>query len=384
MIENKLTGICLNDLHFGIKESKRLYDETVHIKEFIKDHPELDLIIITGDYFDCKISLVESSCFYAVSFMSELIDLAKQNQVSIRILQGTRSHDLNQLQLFKHYENEKDLDFKVIQHVTEEIYTAKKDATKSFHFLYIPEEYPEDSDEFYSEFKKEKYDAIFGHGTWDFAAPPGVSEKARSNTHSAPVFSYEEWKDQLENGFVIFGHIHDRQIYKNKVFYSGAYTRWNFGDHGSRGFAHFETDGKTYKVNFIDNPSAPTFNTFSIEELNNNIDESSVEVLTESIKSKLEEFNGNIRVDISNLSSDKIEVLREYFSNNENVKLEVKPRKVLSNRDRKEALNDYSKYHYITKRQLPLDKMVQQYCKEDLGKEISLDVINDTISNKSE
>lgn len=56
-----MKGVSINDLHFGIKDSKRLYDELSQVKDFLKSRNDLDLLVINGDYFDCKLSVRRSS-----------------------------------------------------------------------------------------------------------------------------------------------------------------------------------------------------------------------------------------------------------------------------------------------------------------------------------
>lgn len=50
-------GVVINDLHFGIKDSKRLYDELHQFKDFLNEHDDLQLLVFDGDYFDCKLNI---------------------------------------------------------------------------------------------------------------------------------------------------------------------------------------------------------------------------------------------------------------------------------------------------------------------------------------
>ena len=43
----------------------------------------------------------DPATFYAITFFKELIDIVKEKHLIFRVVQGTRSHDLNQLQIFK-------------------------------------------------------------------------------------------------------------------------------------------------------------------------------------------------------------------------------------------------------------------------------------------
>jgi len=370
---NVVKGLIINDLHFGIKDSKRMYDELVQFKNKVEEvKPEI--IIIDGDYFDHKLTIGDPATLYAVSFFKELMDLCIKYKITLKMVQGTRGHELNQLQLFKPYEEADNFDFEIIE-------TVKKEDVRGLHILFIPEEYPENSDEYYKEFKNDKYNIICGHGTWDFVAVQAMIDVANKETHSAPVFMFEEWKDCIKDGFISFGHIHGRNVYGRKIFYSGSFTRWNYGERSDKGFTYFEydLDSKKYVVQFVDNTMAPKYDVLTVQELNLNLEEANAELIRDEISKRLEE-NMNLKINLAGLSLDKIEVLRNFYKNDEHIKIEIKEEKktLLENKEHK----DFEKWHYITKRQLPLDKMIQKYLEEECNTKLDLDLIDQIIDEK--
>jgi len=370
-------GLVVGDLHFGIKDSKRLYDELSIVKDYIANN-DLDLLLLNGDYFDCKLSLTESAAFYAVSFFHELIKLVKEKNLIFRMIQGTRSHDLNQLNMFKSYENDLNLDFKIIETVTEE-------DIKGLHVLYLPEEYPENSSEYYAPYREKVYNIIFGHGTWDFVAQPGQIEQSLKDTHSAPVFIWKEWKETIPNGFITFGHIHGRNTYGNKIFYPGSFTRWNFGERSEKGFLVFDydLDNKTYKAEYVNNTIAPKYDVFAVKDLGLDLDTVDAGTVKDAITSYITESD-NYRIDLSGLSTDKINILKKYFMDKPNIKIEVREDKTPFLRE-SEQLKTFEKYHYITKKELPINETIKRYCEEDLGVNLDIKVINEIIAEpKSE
>lgn len=368
-------GVVINDIHFGIKDSKRVYDELQQFKDFLKQQKRIDLLVINGDYFDGKLSVGDPASFYAVNFFAELVDIVKQHdECFFRVIQGTRSHDLNQLQIFKHYEADPALNFRIIESVCEENILGR-------NFLYIPEEYPEDINEFYKEFKAEEklYDVIFSHTTWDFVAMPGQIENAMKNTHSSPVLFWKEWKHTIPNGFISSGHIHGRNVYSNKIYYSGSFSRWNFGERSAKGFTHFEFDDENnYSVKFIDNELAPKFEVFSVRELEIDLETTEIAVIKEMLDTQIgDSETDHLRIDLNGLSKERIEILKEYYAPRTNVKIEVREDKKTFLKESKTAQKEeFEKYKYITKRQLPLNEMIKKYCKEDLKTDISLEKIN--------
>lgn len=367
-------GVVIGDIHFGIKDSKRLYDELSIFKEFITNRDDLDIVILNGDFFDRKLSIGDPESFYAISFFSELIKIIKDKKLKVRVLQGTKSHDLNQLQLFKPYENDLDIDFKIIESVrTEELL--------GLNILYLPEEYPENSDEYYKDYKIGEYNIILGHGTWDFVAQPGVIEHSKLDTHSAPVFMWDEWKDCVKDGFIIFGHIHGRNIYNKKIFYPGSFTRWNYGERSEKGFAYFEydTENRTYSVECINNTLAPRYDVISVGELDIDLETTSVDVIREALD-VVANNTDNLRIDLSGLSKDKIEILKKHYSSNASIKIEVREKKSLLKESVESTSEEFKKWHYITKRQLPLDATIQKYCKDELKTDLKIDAIRSVIN----
>lgn len=370
-------GITINDLHFGIKDSKRLYEELSQFKDYLNNNAA-DLLVIDGDYFDCKLSIGDPASFYAMMFFKELVDIVKKKKIIFRMIQGTRSHELNQLQIFKPYENDLNMDFKIIETVSEEDLLG-------LHVLYVPEEYPENADEYYAEYKAKKYNIMFAHATFDFVAQPGQIEQSKKNTHTAPVLIWKEWKDALENGFATVGHIHGRNVYGKKIFYSGSFTRWNFGERSEKGFTAFEynTETNEYNVCFINNDMAPAYDVVSVQELGLNLDESSVEQIKEAINPFIGEPKDNLRIDLAGLSKEKIEILKEFYKPMPNIKVEIRENKKALLKESAAKKEEFEKWHYITKRQLPIPQMIQKYCKEEMQKDLTLENINSAINQEA-
>lgn len=345
-----------------------MYNELSLFKDFIKNN-EINLIVINGDYFDKKLSIGDPESFYAFSFFKELVDIVREKGIILRIIQGTRSHDLNQLQAFKAYENDTTVNFKIIE-------TVSTEDLLGLHILYIPEEYPENVDEYYEEYKKEKYNIGFAHGTFDFVAPPGSIEISNRSTHSSPVLFWKDWEDSFEKGFISSGHIHGRNVYANKIYYPGSYTRWSYGERSEKGFTYFEynLDNETYNVKFINNTLAPKYDVVAVSDIT--VINEDVETFQKALDEMVEKTD-NLRIDLAGLPEDKIKILKEYYKNNPKVKIEVKDsKKVMLKESVETKSKEFEKWHYITKRMLPLNETIKRYCKEELDKDISIETID--------
>jgi hypothetical protein len=368
-------GVTIQDLHFGHKNTEKMYAELSQFKDFIKNN-EVHIININGDYFDRKLVGTEPSMFYAVNFFSELVDICKDKNIKLRALQGTRSHELNQLTtMFQHYLNDPELDFKIIL-------TVETERIMGLNVLYVPEEYPDNVAEYYKEYKQGNYNIMHGHGTWDFAAFDNqIEDSEKTGVHVAPVFMYPDWQESIKNGFAIFGHIHKRQHYKN-VYYSGSFTRWGYGDRSDKGFTYYEVDSDTGKwvFKYIDNTQAPRYDVASVKDIFSGKD---LEKLTfEEIKAALDEVinnSENIRIDLAGLSEEKVKVFRKSLQENPNVKVEVREKKTELLKENTEPAM-YTKYEYILQRQLPIDETVKRFIKEEYDTEISIEKIREILT----
>jgi hypothetical protein len=369
-------GVTIQDLHFGHKRSEEMYNELRQFKDFLNNN-EVHILNINGDYFDRKLVGTEPSTFYALTFFSELVEICERKNIKLRVLLGTRSHDLNQVStMFQHYLSRPTLDFKYIPTIQEEEILGLK-------VLYIPEEYPENGEEYYKPFKTNHYNIIHGHGTWDFVSftSGDYEENSKVGIHSAPVFVYEEWKRAIHNGFAIFGHIHKRQQFKN-VYYSGSYTAWGYGDRSKKGFTYYEVDTETkkWKFEYKDNIECPRFDTVSVKEL---FDGKDLNTITfEDIQKALNEEitkTDNLRIDLAGISDDKIKMFRKSFENNSKVKIEVKKAKALLTESTEPAI--YEKYGYILKRELPVNETVQKFIKEEYQSDLEVAKIEEILKD---
>lgn len=375
-----INGLALQDLHFGIKDSQRLYDELSLVKEYLYSTDKvIHIININGDFFDRKLSLNEPAAFLAMMFFDEIVQICKKMKIKLRVLQGTRSHDFNQLTIFSHYLSDTDLDLKIIQTVTEENLFG-------YNFLYVPEEYPENEKEFYEKYKKSSYKVINGHGTWDFVAfDEQIIASQVVGVNSAPVFLFNEWKDALKDGVAIFGHIHGRNVYGKKVFYSGSFTRWGFGEESERGFTVYSIDPLDDSVNveFVNNKYAPKFNSISLKKLlsSKDMENKTSDEIAKIIEKQVIKGLDNIKVDITGLSADKILLLKKAFEGSESIRIETKEKKTLLTENESDDLS-YNKYSYILNRELPLDETIKRFAKDEFEKELNLDDIRKILLEK--
>lgn len=264
----------ISDIHFGAMTTT-----TVQLFEDLKKNfigwleahePDVNIIAICGDLFHLKLSLDSTEAKLA----SHFIDLLQMKFPKARIIliKGTRSHDLNQMDLFSSRISDT---FKLYNTVEEDYYG------ENFKYLAIPEEYYPDKSVYDKWLKNgEKIDWVFFHGMFSFA---GGYALQTGNKFNKICFNSNEFND-IVYGKVVGGHIHI-PMEENKVQYTGSFERWRHGEEEAKGFRFHEYDPIKKKVirnEFIENKDALIYKTVSYKELNTD----NLEELTKQLDDK--------------------------------------------------------------------------------------------------
>ena len=373
----------IGDIHFGIPETERLYQELGLFIEFIKNN-EVDVIQINGDYFHRKLSLTESATIRAIEFFNRILEIAVEKKIKIRIIEGTMSHDLMMPEILEEIASHTDVDFKFIR-------TCDTEIINGIDILYIPEEYPLNAEEFYHPFRfnedgsYKQYDLIFMHGMLDNTGLSMLENKANSNTeHSAPFFVCDDWVKNIEHGKCFASHYHARQVSKdNKFIYIGSYTAWSFVQVSEKGWGYAVVDSETHNIDYSlpVNTLAPHYVDIKIEDLGLDLEKTSADKIVEAInKYKDDHKIDYFKIFVSTLSIDKLELLKKTFANNKNINIETKERKMLKTSNSNTTKELENKYQYILDDKMPIAETVHRYIKEEYKEDVTVPLISSTIS----
>jgi DNA repair exonuclease SbcCD nuclease subunit len=199
--------------------------------------PKLDLICVDGDIFDHKVSLSSDATLYASLFVSHLVEVSKLKQATLIILQGTLSHDANQLKMYYHYMERNDVDVRVVTNIRFEI-------VKNARVLCIPELYGVNEAVYQNAFHHDGwYDECYLHGTFEGSVYGNTVGNGR-------LFTMQDF--DLCKGFMIGGHVHKPQVLQGYFYYCGNPYRWKFGEEEDKGFfiTIHDLDMNTHDVHF--------------------------------------------------------------------------------------------------------------------------------------
>lgn len=364
------------DLHFGASNNVNFYKQLeLTLFDYISKLKSLDFCIISGDLFDSIEYLSSQTTRTVIKFLSDLINKTEKFSTEIRIIEGTRTHDNNQLKtledIFNYYTSIPRLRF--IHTVEDEVLCDE------LKVLYIPEEYIVDSDIYYSDyFNNRFYDFIFGHGTVDKVS----FVKHIKSTMTAPVFKVSDITSICNHCY--FGHIHKKSEYGDGRFkYVGPMTRWEFDKEGPCGFYYISYDSSNNKFydEYIENIYAPMYITrvYNIRKSDDNSNIlaiwSNIDKDIKYVQSKYTDVECRIRTiinidnSIPNASSIK-DLITLNLQKCDNIKL------IINTIDDSVETQDNKKQVVLeTYNNCPDEVKIQQFIKNKTGRDRSIDDI---------
>ena len=375
--------LVVGDIHFGYYPPELLYKEFQLILHTIEENA-IDCVVIAGDYYDTKLSMSSAHAVYSVKAFSDLIRLCEELGVKVRQIKGTNSHDPeNQLKNLAQIANSSKCDYKLYLTVDEEeIYPG-------MNILYIPEEYMEDSKDYYKDYFSKKYQLVFGHGMFE---ETNFSSKNKYQTMKKyPVFNSKEMEEICE-GPIVFGHIHTAQRIRNRIQYTGSLVRSRFGEEEAKGFyiVEFDSESKETDFEFIENELTLRYDTIEIQP-DNYVFSLMINEQINYFKNLVNTYNKDyLRIKINTPedmmnSASFVDNMNVVFNDMKNVKIQIiENSKVKLDKELREKVNLLmDKYNFIFDKSVGYDEKIQEYIKLKTGKEISLDRIRSMISGNS-
>jgi len=226
---NSLKIVHTSDWHLGHARVSSL-DTIAGIKKYLFPELETDLFTITGDIFDKNVSFDSEDAVYIIDFLADIINKCYQTNATLRILQGTFTHDRNQLLIWDRLYKKLGLpvDYKLFRSIDIEYLP-----NLNIHLLYVPDDLPFKHhhdvfariDDLLTTYNIKQVDYILFHGEFD-------NTKISKFTNNA--FRLSEFSKYCKNN-ILAGHIHSPQKY-DKLLYAGSFNRLAHNEEEAKGF----------------------------------------------------------------------------------------------------------------------------------------------------
>lgn len=354
------TGIVLSDFHLAASklEPKHQYDT---LKEFFYPHlRDKDVCIISGDFFDTSLLFDHEASIIATTIMTDISILCKNNNIPLRILRGTFSHDRDQLKQFATIASHYSVDYKYFDVIS-------VDKIKDKTFIYFPDTLPyksiSDAVNNGYQLLKETYNAevpniVIGHGYFKHRIP---NEKLLD---VIPHYSIDMFRDCE---LVLFGHEHIHWN-KNNVYSVGSFDRLNHGEEAPKGFMTFSIDRST-DTTFIENKLA--IKHITIEAKGESVDEK-ISNLCKEIENKFLNKVGYLR--IRDNTDDRLTLVSLLKDKYPELNITSESNLVKSH-DKKLSL-DFTIYHYDVPTIETIDHDLLDFVKSNFDASISEKLFN--------
>jgi predicted phosphodiesterase len=258
MISNKeIKLLAISDIHFGSKRNKTSKIIS-NFKRYVlnEQNKNLDILVIVGDFYDGLLDLKSQEGYEIDYLIYMILTYCKLNEIVLRVLEGTPSHDWTQPERFIKLNNilgYKDLDIKYVDNVAVE-YMDKFD----IHVLYVPDEIQPTPEKTLALVKEtmmskglDRVDLAFMHGQFEYQLPAHIKNIPR---HSSAEYL------SLVKSLIFVGHIHTHSVFE-RIIAQGSFDRLSHGEEEPKGFVIANITNNSSEFFFIENKDAKIYKT---------------------------------------------------------------------------------------------------------------------------
>jgi hypothetical protein len=212
--------------------------------------------VIAGDFFDRLLMLPVEDVRTIENWVVRFLSICEQNNVIVRVLEGTPSHDWKQSRMFedknRHMGNKVNL--KYVETLSIE-YIPELEAS----VLYVPDEWADEADDTWRQVTAlmrgmgmESVDFAIMHGCFKYQLP----------IQSLASHDEERYLSIVNQGIWI-GHHHLHTRY-DRIFAQGSFDRLSHGEESPKGFGLYHIKDGKGTFEFVENPNAKIYKTINL------------------------------------------------------------------------------------------------------------------------
>jgi DNA repair exonuclease SbcCD nuclease subunit len=227
---------------------------------------ELDIIFLAGDVFDRLLDLPNNDVSEIQMWMQRLLWICSKHNISLRVLEGTPSHDWRQSKSFEDVlkmTNYK-LDFKYVTDLSIEHVERF-----GVNVLYVPDEWGISSQNTFEQVQKlleinnlTKVDYAIMHGQFDYQAQ-WEKHKSTKDTVSHDSQAYLD----IVKHYIFIGHIHTHSTF-DRIIAQGSFDRLSHGEEEPKGHVRATVNENGEKnFFFVENKLARIYKTVNCKKL---------------------------------------------------------------------------------------------------------------------
>ena len=262
-ISKPINFLEISDVHLGHHRTRtpKVIDGLYKLLPEGKETQDLDLIIIAGDLFDRLLQKNDEWMWMIELWAMWLLKVCAKNNIVLRVLEGTPSHDWKQSKMFETYNKGTEFaaDVRYVETLEYEYHTGL-----GLGILYLPDEWHPDLTHCFKEAKRvlaehgeEQADIIIMHGQFEYQLPEHVGIEFHSSA---------AW-ESIVREFIFCGHVHHHS-HRGKILVAGSFERLKHGEEEPKGYIRgtLMPNGR-HKVRFVENTAAQQYVTIDCRDL---------------------------------------------------------------------------------------------------------------------
>ena len=251
---------CFSDIHLGHRrndshEMIKALDKCIHQEGLLE---RIDILFLAGDVFDRLLDLNHAAISDIDYWIAKLIHGCETHGVTLRVLEGTPSHDREQSERFVtiHKLMDSKTNFRYVKQVEIE-YIPHLEC----NVLYIPDEFSPTCAETLAVVQKamkaqalEQVDIAVMHGQFAHQLPAEIKDL---DCHDTEAYL------NLTKSLILIGHVHHHSV-MDKIVAQGSFDRLAHGEEEAKGYVYVEIKNGVARPYFIENKDARIYKTIAV------------------------------------------------------------------------------------------------------------------------
>ena len=247
--------LVVSDVHIGHPRTP----STHIIESFTKNHltPEnrnADVLFINGDLFDRLLELGEDDSREAVGFCCQLLRYCSTNNIALRVLEGTPSHDWQQSKLLLKLKQSTGVDVDLVYH---SVLTIEFIQRLGMYVLFIPDEWVKDHGVLERQIQKKLEE--LGIEQVDLAMLHGQFTYQLRGAENVFCFNEAYFLEKVKS-FIHVGHYHTYSRY-DRIIANGSLDRLQHGEEEPKGYVRVAGN----ELEFCINDNAKIYKTIRVK-----------------------------------------------------------------------------------------------------------------------
>lgn len=255
-----LRMLSISDIHLvhNNTPTKHITDN-IEKEVMTEENKDLDIIFIAGDLFEKEFSAGTDDINIFLLFMGRLLKYCKDNEIKLRVLEGTPRHDAKQPSMVPNINKLREIeaDVEYFQFLDVEYI-----ADLNLHVLYIPDEWCNDHDLLEEQISEKLHEK--GITQVDVGVFHGVFNYQVVGTPYSSFKFEESYFSQVVRSYIFIGHWHFFTEFKTpsglQIISMGSFDRLRHGEEDDKGFVTTIGDEWT----FHKNPNAFIYKTIRV------------------------------------------------------------------------------------------------------------------------